>query len=415
MIRVLISENTPGEADEIAHKLASAEDIQIVGYARDGLEAAQMAAQLRPDVALIHTRLAGMDGFQACQMARVTAVETGCVLLAPPDEENEDTWRRAMVAGARGLLSTEASAAHLLSVVQELGAAKQPKDQHEYQLVTDPSKMPVTIAITGAKGGIGKTTLATNLAICLQHQFPGQVVLVDFVGQYGDVPLLLDMRPRVGLGELMLHEELDADLVQSHLTEHSSGLQILAGPNGTDIGRMGTQIDVTSAANLGSILRSEYRFVVFDVPALAGNVSAYLFSRCNFIVVVTYLLDLAAIRDTSTLIESLAQTQMPSDRIKLVVNRRSQRNPFSIADLQQTVNHPIDAQVPEDVVTVTSALNEGIPVVLKSPGSAVAKAIKKLCNSLIAELPSPAQATPRAAAQPAPDVERHGEPAATVN
>jgi pilus assembly protein CpaE len=212
----------------------------------------------------------------------------------------------------------------------------------------------------------------------------------------------------------MAYEELDADLVRSHLTQHSSGLWVLPAPSGADLGGTDGQIDVTFAANLVSILRSEYRFAIFDVPPLSSNASGYLFSRCNSVVVITYLLDLAAIRDTGTLVEGLIQTRMPGERIKLVVNRRSQRNPFSIADLQQTVNHPIDAQVPEDGTTVTTALNEGIPVVLKSPGSPVAKAIKKLCNSLIADLPEQARTTSHAAAQSARDAGPKGKPVATV-
>jgi len=387
MIRLVISENTPGAADQLAQKLAAADDIQVVGYARDGLEAAQMAAQLRPDVVLIHTTMAGMDGFQACQMATLAAPETGCVLLTPSSDNSQDLWQKAMRAGARGVLPLEAGAEQILATVREVGSAKERKSQHEYQLITDPTKMPVTIAVTGAKGGIGKTTIATNLSVCLQQQFPEQVLLVDFVGQYGDVPLLLDMHVRGGLGELMLHDELDADLVQSHLAQHSSGLWVLAGPNGQDINRLESKTNVPYMATLVSILRNKYRFVVFDLPPLVGSVSPYLFSRCNFIIVVTYLIDLAAILDTGTLIETLTESRIPSERIKLAVNRCSSHNPFSIADLQQTVKHQADANIPEDGPTVTSALNEGIPVVLRAAGSPVAKAIRNLCDQMVAELP----------------------------
>jgi len=285
------------------------------------------------------------------------------------------------------LLTAEASAEDLLEAVRQAGALTEHMDGPEYQLVTDPSKMPVTIAVTGAKGGIGKTTIATNLAICLQKEFPGQVVLVDFIGQYGDVPLLLDMHPPGGLGELMLVDELDADMVQSQLAQHSSGLWILAAPNGSDMSRIEPNIRIPYIADLISILRSKYRFVVFDAPPLIGNISSYLFSRCNFVVVVTYLVDLAAIRDTGTLIETLANSRRPTESIKLVVNRRSQRNPFSTADLQQTVKHDIAVEVPEDPTAVTAALNEGIPLTLKAPGSPVAQAIRGLSKDIIAELP----------------------------
>jgi len=387
MIRVLLSENTPGAADEIARKLTDADDITVVGYARDGMEAAQMVAQLKPDAALIYTDMSGMDGFEACRMASLAAPKTGCILIALSDSDNQETWQKAMNSGARGLITADAGVEELLEIVRQAGALTKYMDELEYQLVTDPSKMPVTIAITGAKGGIGKTTIATNLAICLQKEFPSQVVLVDFLGQYGDVPLLLDMHPQGGLGELLLMDELDADMVQSQLTQHSSGLWVLAAPNGTDMSRIEPNIRVPHIADLISILRSQYRFVVFDAPPLVGNISSYLFSRCNFIVVVTYLVDLAAIRDTATLIEVLANSQRPTESIKLVVNRRSQRNPFSIADLQQTINHDITAEIPEDAAAVTSALNEGIPLVLRTPGSPVAQAIRSLSEEIIAQLP----------------------------
>ena len=387
MIRVLVSENTPGAADQIAHRLATADDIQVVGYARDGLEAAQMVAQMRPDVALIHIGLTGMDGFQACQMATMAASETGCVLLVPAGGDNHETWQRALRCGARGVLPEEVGTDQLLTTVREVGTAKACKQQREYQLITDPAKMPVTITVTGAKGGIGKTTIATNLAICLQQQFPGEVVLVDFVGQYGDVPLLLDMQPAGGLGELLLLDEIEADMVQAQLAQHSSGLRVLAAPNGEDMGRIAARIAVPHVATLVSILRSKYRFIVFDAPPLVGTVSSYLFSRCNFVVLVTYLVDLAAIRDTGRLIESLVELRMPSERIKLVVNRSGPRNAFTMGDLQKAVKHKIDAEIPEDGPAVTGAINEGVPIVLKSPGSPVARAIKSLCQDLVAGLP----------------------------
>ena len=113
MIRLLISENEPGQAQQLADKLGTSEEIEVLGYARDGLEVAQMTAQLSPDVALIHADLPGMDGFDACQMATLASPETACIVLLDAAEPSEESKQRAMRVGARAALPAGVSAGKL--------------------------------------------------------------------------------------------------------------------------------------------------------------------------------------------------------------------------------------------------------------------------------------------------------------
>jgi len=200
--RIMITEPQPGSADMLRIRLTSelggshTGKFEIIGYARDGLEAAQMATQMVPDVILIHESLPGMNGYEACEMISLAAPNVATVLLVDPTRLSQpEVARRALRAGARGVLSADPSTEALLETLHDLIALQERRKQPEYELITDPMKMPVTFAVTGAKGGIGKTTVATNLAVSFARRFPNEVLLVDFYGQYGNVSLMLNLSP----------------------------------------------------------------------------------------------------------------------------------------------------------------------------------------------------------------------------
>jgi DNA-binding NarL/FixJ family response regulator len=219
MLRVVISEVNPGTAEGLRNDLVShltgEEQVQVVGYARDGLEAAQLAAQLGPDLLFIDEHMPGIDGFQACQLAAAAAPDTVCIITA--DKDDAVTVEKAMRSGARAAIKRDTPAGQLAELVTKLAELRRVKASEHYAIVTDPAKVPVTVAITAAKGGVGKTTIAANLAVLFAKRFPDQVALVDFYGQFGDVALALDLRPENTIADLIHFGALDADLVENHL------------------------------------------------------------------------------------------------------------------------------------------------------------------------------------------------------
>src|ERR1035437_4788540 len=170
VIRVVISEVNPGAAEGLRAKLVEQGEIEILGFARDGLEVAQMARQLQPDVLMIHSELPGLTGYEACQYAGCAAPNVPAILLT--EEGSSTALQRALRAGARATVSPEAPAETLQNLVAEIAALRGCTSTPEYQLVTDPTRVPISIAVTSAKGGVGKTTIAANLALCLAHKYP---------------------------------------------------------------------------------------------------------------------------------------------------------------------------------------------------------------------------------------------------
>jgi pilus assembly protein CpaE len=396
-IRIVMTEPQPGAADALRAQLSSevggsAAEVEIVGYARDGLEAAQMAAQMTPDVILVHEELPGMNGYEACEMISLAAPDVAVVLLAEVDRAaRADVTTRALRAGARAVLSTEIPTETLTETLDSLANLTKLRDQPEYELITDPMKMPVAIAVTGAKGGVGKTTIATNLAVSFARRFPDEVLLVDFYGQYGNVSLMLDLSTNSSIGDLAsFASELDINVIETHLVRHqASSLRVLPGcPELIDTQlpvAMG-QGEIVFLADLIGLLRRHYRFVFFDVPPLVSQASNYVFSRCQYILLVSNLIDLSTLRDTATFYKQLVEMRIAPERIKIILNRDSRNNEFSVQDLEQAADAKIAFQLPDDPTTTQPSINEGVPCVISRPNSALARAIHELTGQLAGEM-----------------------------
>ncbi len=390
MIRIVITEASIGMADGIRQQLASGGDFEIVGYARDGLEAAQLAIQLAPDVLMVHEDLPEVSGYRVSELVNAAASDVGVLVLV--EQETPEALRRGMAAGARAVLPLDAPTDRLVALVAEVASLKGIRDEPEFPLVTDPERMPVSTAITSARGGAGKTTVAVNLAVLFAQRFPNQVALVDFHGQFGDACVALDIAPNDSIADLASFPELDAELVQTHLMTHApTSLRLLAAPevpldDDADIAR----IDTGFMASLIGHLRRSYRFVFFDIPPLLWPLSEYVFSRCQQIIVVTNLFDLAAIRNCRSLLMLAEDAVGDAERVKLVANRSPRRGDFGLNDLEQTTGRKVYCQLPDDFETATGALNGGLPVVTEYPNSPLGKALSGLADQLQREFHSKA-------------------------
>lgn len=385
MVRLVVTEASPGSAESIRAGLSPA-DFEIIGYARDGLEAAQMAVRLKPEVLLVHEDLPGVSGYRVAELVTAATSEVAVVLLVT--RESDATLRRAMASGVRAVAPADAPGPTLAEVLGSVSEIRNVREDAEYPLVTDPQRMPRSIAVTGARGGVGKTTVAVNLAVTFAKRHPGQVVLVDFPGQFGDASLALDLTPHDSIADLAAFDELDPELIETHLTTHAaSSLRLLASP---DLLReaeysMG-RLDVPFMASLIGLLRRAYRYVFFDVPPLQWPMSQYVFTRCQQILIVTNLFDLATIRDTKALLEMTATGMGDESRVKLVANRATWRGEFKLDDLQATTGRKVYFELPDDFENAAGALNTGVPVVLDQPNSALARAFNTLADHLLAEL-----------------------------
>jgi len=381
-VRVLVADSDLRVTERYRSWLAGQPDVEVVGVAQDGLEAAQLAVQLQPDVVVMEKDLEGTDGLQAAEYVWLAAPQIATIIAC--QEPTADLVRSAMRAGAKDCISKPTDAKALLAAIRDAARAREHRNSTEYRTLIDPARMSRVISVTGAKGGVGKTTIATNLAVTLARKHPGEVVLLDTYAQFGDVALMLNLKPKRALVDLVpLEDELDTELVEAHLTQHSSGLKVMVGSiQPLEL----NAISVKCLSGVLNMLKRSHRFIVMDVPPMLYDATVYALSHSLYVMLVANLFDLTTLDDSRKLFRILVQKYLPEEKILLVLNRISRHNRLQASEVDRTFGHRVAVQIPNAGPVVVAAVNEGRPFVLSHPNVPISQSILALAEQVSAPL-----------------------------
>lgn len=372
-IRILIAEHNRERREQMRAALAADADgaLDAAGAARDGAEALRLAHALRPDIVLIAEDLPPLGGFAAAEGLAASGLALETILVCA--ESSDSDLRRAMRAGAREVVCRTAGPAELRAAVQSVHAEHLRRRSASPAESAAPGKI---IAVSGAKGGIGKTTLAVNLAAALAADTGEPTVLVDLYTQFADAALLLNVFPRRTLADLVQAElaDLDAALVEDHLERHPCGLRLLAGAS--------APLPLEALApdfleHLLRLLRCDYAYAVLDVPPVLTETTRRALAEADRVLLVANLFDLTTLADTRLWLEAVSL-----DTVQIVLNRVSPSNKLQMPDITRTLGRVIDFCIPNDGKLVPASVNSGVPFTLSHPGSKAACSVYALARSL---------------------------------
>lgn len=234
------------------------------------------------------------------------------------------------------------------------------------------------IAILAPSGGSGSSTLATNVAAVLAQEHK-QSVLIDMKLEAGDLAALLDLKPEHTLSDLCQSiDRVDQSLFQRTLTEHSTGVRLLAAP------RSLADVHFVTADAIRQILklaRAGFRYVIVDLDHSFRDEQAEVLRQADVIFLVLRM-DFTALRNTRRTLDYLESLGVEKKTIRLVINRYGQAKEVPAARAEEALGVKIFHYVPDDPKTVNRANNNGVPMVLEDPWAKISQSITKLAMSV---------------------------------
>jgi pilus assembly protein CpaE len=384
-IRVLIVDDIAETRENIRRLLQFERDMEVVGGAKTGKEAVTMAKDLRPHVILMDINMPDMDGIAATEAVLKEVPAAQIIILSVQNEP--DYMRRAMLAGARDFLTKPPSADELVSTIRKVGQ----------RALTQAMAMPVMpvqgapiasspmhaahgkiIVVYGPRGGVGRTMVATNLAMALQTE-DTPTIIVDVALQFGDVAACLNLQTRNSILDLVEQvNELDPELIDRIAVHHTSGLKVVAAPARPE------QAESVQGASISKVLKfltSIFQYVVVDTSS--GLTEATIGAiDCGDLIILIGAPDLPTIKNLRIFFDLSEALNLTPQKVALVMNRMDKRFGISAEKVADLLKQPVVAQIPLDDRVIPLSTNSGEPFVLQDRTKPAARAILELAQAV---------------------------------
>ena len=367
-IRLLVIEDVPQVAAHMRQLLQAQSQIKMLDVVTAGERAVAAVSEYKPDVVIVDALLQGrVSGGDVALGVRQAEPQVGVVMLTVPQNPVVESAER----GVDSVLKMPFSGFDLTTVVRKT---------HELRSAQSTREGSMMISLFSPKGGVGRTTIAYNLAVALAADH--RVCLVDGSLQFSDLRGLLRVPATApSIVNLPTDRIREAD-VSDVAWKDPSGVDILLAPPRVEMAEMVTVRDLEKSL---SMLRQLYQFVVIDTRAgLGDDVLVFLDASDLILQVLTY--DSMAIRNLAMAGEAFDAIGYPATKLATVLNRSDSTGGISKADVETALGSPVDFEIVSDGRLVVAANNEGVPFVSGSPDAPISQGIRNIAASLSSHL-----------------------------
>ena len=377
-IKILIVDDSLETRNNIKTLLSFEKKIEIIGEAENGEEAVFIAKEARPDIILMDINMPVMDGITATEEISLSVPEAVVIIMSVQGEN--EYLKKAMSAGAREFLNKPFASDDLIrAILKTYNVESKRKEKTTFV----PQKEEISskvITVFSTKGGVGKTTIASNLAVSIARCSKKRVVLVDLDLQFGDIAIMLNLSVKNTISDLIKETgEIDDYILDDYLVTHFSGLKVLPAPNRPEYAEYITAAHIEKILNE---LKKEFHYVIIDTSANFHETVLAALDMSDKVLMMSTL-DLPTIKNIKSGFDVMESLHYKKEKINVVLNKASELYGIKYRDFEDTIKHQIWSYIPEDSQTVITSANKGFPFVMTRTETKVAKAINSMAENLV--------------------------------
>ncbi len=374
-IPMLVVDSDPSTRSHLVKLLDDFVFIDLIGEFDNVIAAYDVVVQARPFIVLVDLTDnvdLGLDTIE-----KIQNLNRNIVILASAEKADANLVIQAMRVGAREFLIKPIVRADLQkALARAKDVLKSDDDVVDGQI----------ISVFSNKGGIGKTTLATNLALQLSEVTGEKVCIVDLNLQMGDVATFLDINPSFDIAYVVTHlSKLDESFLHSSLERYKNkDLYILSDP--PDI-EQGEEISADDINVLLNFLKTMFGYIIidtsnnFDIKTLTClDVSDQIF--------LVLMINLPSIRNAQKCLSLFKRLEYDKTKVKLIINRYIEDDEITVEDVEEALDNDIYWKVPNAYFPIMSSINKGIPVSQASPDLDISQNFVELAEKISGKMSS---------------------------
>ncbi|MDH3718331.1 MAG: AAA family ATPase [Planctomycetota bacterium] len=389
VIRLAIVDPQDGTREDLKSMLLGMDRVWLEAECSRYEFFSDVVAQTEPDIGIVSIDADPEKALALVEQLNETAPK--CSVLVTSTSTDGDLILRAMRAGAKEFLTQPVNLDDMVQALERINDRRSNRGDVK-------SRGSSVIAVAGATGGVGSTSIAVNVGCALADDERNSVVLVDLDLCLGDADVCLDAIPDFTLLDVAQNaSRMDITLLKRSLTKHSSGLYLLPRPVQLDDV---DEITPDDLHRLVGLLKATFTHIILDLSKSYGPLDRLALELADHVLLITQL-DLPCLRNVVRLMMSFNEKDGLTDKIKVVVNRAGlDQNQIGLKKAQETIGREIFWKVPNDYRTMVEVRNNGVPLIEQARKQPITQQIMGLAAALDGDAEQDSEEDEEAAAKP---------------